>query len=188
MSFWTKFLIILLYTNISFASITDEIIKKLKGTANITFNFKQVSNKQNEKGQCLIVFPGNLKCIYKSEDGKEIVVKNKSLYIIKHKFKRSYRYPIENSAFNIILNKEKIFEYLKAVKTSDIKETSDEYFYEINATEGIYIKIFFNKNTKMLNGWETISYNQQPVKFYIVDPIVVNSILKEKFILPNYNY
>ena len=38
----------------------------------------------------------------------------------------------------------------------------------------------------MLKGWETISYNQEPVIFNILNPII-NSELKEKFILPNYN-
>ncbi len=181
-----NFVILLFYSNTLLANITNEIIKKLDETNNITFEFEQISNDQNEKGKCLIVFPGKLKCIYNSEDGKEILVTNKSLYIIKHKFKRSYRYPIKNSAFNIILNKKKILENLKTIDSSDVKETSNKYFYEIRANEGIYVKIFFGKKNKMLKGWETISYNQEPVIFNILNP-VINSELKEKFILPNYS-
>jgi len=186
MKLLVKFIIILFYSSTLLANITDEIIKKLDETNNISFEFEQISNNENEKGECLLVFPGKLKCIYNSEDGKEILVTNKSLYVIKHKFQRTYRYPIKNSAFNIILNKKKILENLKMVDPSNIKETTNKYFYEIQANEGIYLKIFFGKENKMLKGWETISYNQEPVIFNILNP-VINSEFKEKFILPNYN-
>ena len=186
MKLLVKFIIILFYSSTLLANITDEIIKKLDETNNITFEFEQISNNENEKGECLLVFPGKLKCKYNSEDGKEILVTNKSLYVIKHKFQKTYRYPIKNSAFNIILNKEKILENLKMVDTSNIKETTDKYFYQIEANKGIYVKIFFGKKNKILKGWETISYNQEPVIFNILNP-VINSELKEKFILPNYS-
>ena len=115
MKLLVKFIIILFYSNTLLANVTDEIVKKLDETNNISFEFEQITNNQNENGKCLLVFPGKLKCIYNSKDGKEILVTNKSLYIIKHKFKRSYRYPIKNSAFNIILNKNKILENLKMI-------------------------------------------------------------------------
>ena len=186
MKLLVKFIIILFYSNTLLANVADEIVRKLDETNNISFEFEQITNNQNENGKCLLVFPGKLKCIYNSKDGKEILVTNKSLYIIKHKFKRSYRYPIKNSAFNIILNKNKILENIKMIDPSNIKETPKKYFYEVQASEGIYVKIFFGKKNKMLKGWETISYNQEPVIFNILNP-VINSELKEKFILPNYS-
>ena len=186
MKLLVKFIIILFYSNTLLANVTDEIVKKLDETNNISFEFEQITNNQNESGKCLLVFPGKLRCIYNSKDGKEILVTNKSLYIIKHKFKRSYRYPIKNSAFNIILNKKKMLENLKMIDHSNIKETADKYFYQIEANEGIYVKIFFGKKNKMLRGWETISYNQEPVIFNIFNP-VINSEVKENFILPNYS-
>ena len=186
MKLLVKFIIILFYSNTLLANVTDEIVKKLNETNNITFEFEQISNNENEKGKCLLVFPGKLKCIYNSEDGKEVLVTNKSLYVIKHKFQITYRYPIKNSAFNIILNKNIILENIKMIDPSNIKETPKKYFYEVQASEGIYVKIFFGKKNKMLKGWETISYNQEPVIFNILNP-VINSELKEKFILPNYS-
>ena len=186
MKLLVKFIIILFYSNTLLANVADEIVRKLDETNNISFEFEQITNNQNENGKCLLVFPGKLKCIYNSKDGKEILVTNKSLYIIKHKFKRTYRYPIKNSAFNIILNKNKILENIKMIDPSNIKETPKKYFYEVQASEGIYVKIFFGKKNKMLKGWETISYNQEPVIFNILNP-VINSELKEKFILPNYS-
>ena len=148
MKLLVKFIIILFYSNTLLANVTDEIVKKLDETNNISFEFEQITNNQNESGKCLLVFPGKLKCIYNSKDGKEILVINKSLYIIKHKFKRSYRYPIKNSAFNIILNKNKILENVKMIDPSNIKETPKKYFYEIQANEGIYVKIFFGKKIR----------------------------------------
>ena len=186
MKLFIKFIIIIFYTNTLYASITGEIIKKLDETNNITFDFEQISNNQNENGKCLLVFPGKLKCVYNNKEGKEILVTNRSLYIIKRKFKRSYRYPIKNSAFNIILDKEKISKNLRMFDQSDIKETSNKYSYEIQSNDGIFVKIFFSKKNKMLKGWETISYNQEPVIFNILNP-VINSKFNEKFILPNYN-
>ena len=84
------------------------------------------------------------------------------------------------------MSKERIFKNLKLINNSNIKETTSSYFYEIKEDNGIYIKIFFNKKTKMLEGWETISYNQEPVKFVIINP-EINQIINEKFILPKYN-
>ena len=147
-----KFIIIFFYSNTLLANITDEIIKKLNETNNISFDFEQISNNQNENGKCLLVFPGKLKCVYNNKDGKEILVTNKSLYIIKHKFERSYRYPIKNSSFNIILDKKKILKNLKMFNQSDIKETSNKYSYEIQTNEGVFVKIFFNKKINFING------------------------------------
>jgi len=187
MKFLTGFLIIFFYGNSVFANITNEIIKKLNETNNIIFNFEQETSEQNEKGKCLLVFPGNLRCIYEGNEGKEVLVKNNSLYIIKHKFKRSYRYPIQSSVFNIILNKNKLLERLKLVQQAQIGETSTDYFYELKTENGIITKIFFNKNSNILKGWETMSYNQEIVKFKIIEP-EINTKLEEKFILPNYNF
>ena len=187
MRFYFIFFFIAFYPTNSFANITDDITKKLNETNNIIFSFEQTSTNLNEKGECYLLFPGNLKCTYTNEEGKEIYVKNNSLYIIKHKFKRSYRYPIKNSAFNIVLNKNKILENLKSIDQSKIGSQNDNYFYEIRTEDGIFVKIFFSKKTKILKGWETISYNQERVKFNIINP-KINTEFNEKFILPNYNF
>ena len=82
-------LILLKYTLLQ--ALLTKLLKKLNKTNNIIFEFEQIINNQNENGQCLLAFPGKLKCIYDDKDGKEILVKNKSLYVIKHKFKSSYQ-------------------------------------------------------------------------------------------------
>jgi len=175
-----------MFANIASSNVTDEIIQKLNETNNIVFNFEQKTSDQIEKGKCSLLFPGNLRCIYDGVEQKEVLIKNNNLYVIKHKFKRSYRYPIKNTAFSILLDKNKIFQNLKLVNISEVQETSFGYLYEVKK-EGILIKIYFEKDTRLLKGWETISYNQETVKFNIVDP-KVNIELKEKFNLPDYNF
>ena len=86
MRFFIILFLIIFYPFNSFSNITDDIAKKLNETNNLIFSFEQKSNNLNEKGECYLLFPGNLKCIYAGEEGKEIYVKNNSLYIIKHKF------------------------------------------------------------------------------------------------------
>jgi len=148
MRFFIISFLIIFYPFNSFSNITNDIEKKLNETNNLIFSFEQESNNLNEKGECYLLFPGNLKCIYTGEEGKEIYVKNNSLYIIKHKFKRSYRYPIKNSAFNIVLDKNKILENLKSIDQSKIGSQNDNYFYEIRTEDGVFVKIFFNKKNK----------------------------------------
>ena len=48
MKLLVKFIIILFYSNTLLANITDEIIKKLDETNNISFEFEQISNNENE--------------------------------------------------------------------------------------------------------------------------------------------
>ena len=175
-----------IYPGTLFANVTLEIEKKLKSINTVIFDFVQKTSGIQEKGKCYLSFPGQLRCIYESDEEKEVLVQNNNLYLIKHKFKRSYRYPISNSAFNIILNKNKILENLTKNNNKKIQETNDNFFYEIDTDEGIYTKILFDKNSKILTGWETISYNQEKVIFNILNP-VVNQKFDEKFILPNYN-
>ncbi len=66
--------------------------------------------------------------------------------------------------------------------------SSNELFYifEIRTQDGIFVKIFFDKQNKILKGWETISFNQEKVNFLIINP-KINVATQEKFEVPNYN-
>ena len=55
----------------------------------------------------------------------------------------------------------------------------------INTENGISVKIFFDKNSKILKGWETISINQTKSKFEIIEP-AINTKFSEKFSVPSY--
>ena len=48
-----------------------------------------------------------MKCKYKNTKGKILISKIKYIAIIKKKYKKIYRYPIESTPLFIILNKDK---------------------------------------------------------------------------------
>jgi outer membrane lipoprotein-sorting protein len=178
------FLILIFLTNISKANITDDIINNLKTTENIQFKFKQTSGTIIDTGNCHLQFPGKLRCQYDGNEGKEIIVTNENLYVVKHKFKRKYRYPINSSPFSIILDKNKILKNLDKINSTSSNDLF--HIFEIRTQDGIFVKIFFDKQNKILKGWETISFNQEKVNFLIINP-KINVATQEKFEVPNYN-
>ena len=54
MKLLVKFIIILFYSNTLLANVADEIVKKLDETNNISFEFEQITNNQNEKWKMFI--------------------------------------------------------------------------------------------------------------------------------------
>ena len=84
------FFFIIFLTNTS-ANNKNEIIKKLKDTKNINFQFEQNINGKIEKGNCTIEYPKKIYCKYSKSNNKILVSNGKSLVI-----KTStgyYRYP-----------------------------------------------------------------------------------------------
>ena len=84
----------------------QSIINLLKETKSLNFNFVQNINEKVESGTCILVFDNKLKCNYRDE--KEVLINNKTLVIIKKKYKKNYFYPISKSIFTKILNKENL--------------------------------------------------------------------------------
>ena len=54
---------ILLSSNL-YASEKEKIITQLNDLNSLEFTFNQMINEKNEKGSCLLEFPGKLKCDY----------------------------------------------------------------------------------------------------------------------------
>ena len=93
-----RYLIILFFifffTNTQ-ANNKNEIIKKLKDTKNINFQFEQNINGKIEKGNCTIEYPKKIYCKYSKSNNKILVSNGKSLVI-----KTStgyYRYPLKKN-------------------------------------------------------------------------------------------
>ena len=85
------------------ANNKENIINNLKETKNINFDFEQNINEKIEKGNCVIEYPKKIFCKYNLSNqkilvsnGKSIVIKTSSSY---------YRYPLERTPLNLILNK-----------------------------------------------------------------------------------
>jgi outer membrane lipoprotein-sorting protein len=76
--------------NISIASEKDAIIKKLNNTKSMEFSFIQTSNGIIEKGNCILLFPKKLKCIYMGKNKKELVINKNRLAITQKRYNKSY--------------------------------------------------------------------------------------------------
>jgi outer membrane lipoprotein-sorting protein len=174
---------LLFFSNIAYSKDIDDIIQNFNTINNIKFDFTQTTSGIVETGNCIIVYSNKMRCVYDGEDGKEVLVKDSHLYVVKHKYKRAYPYPIKNSIFSILLDKNKILENLNQI--NKIEVSNNKIVLEILTKDQEYAKIFFDKKTKMLKGWETISFNQEKVNFDI-GKYIINSDSKEEFIIPDY--
>ena len=143
-----SFFFVILATNV-FASIKNEIIQNLTKIQNVSFNFEQNINGKVEKGKCVIKYPKKIFCEYSKSNNKILVSNGKSLVV---KTKASYyRYPLEKTALNFILDKNflinKIYDLEERIIDSYINYTIVENDNEIN--------IFFDNETFNLIGWQT---------------------------------
>ena len=105
------FLFFILIFNISFAaqaSIKKEIINNFKKIKNISFNFKQTIGEKTEIGNCIIEYPKKIYCKYDNFKKKIIVSNGKSLVIKNRAINQYFRYPLNKTPLNILLNKDNI--------------------------------------------------------------------------------
>ena len=124
-----------------------------------------------------------MKCIYDGEEGKELYVTNREIFIIKHKYQRKYNYRTANTAFEIILNKENLYNKINQVKDIVFKEN----IILIDITDiNNSLTIFFDKKSKNLKGWKMISLDQKEILFKI-NNIEKNIIIDQKFSIPEYD-
>jgi outer membrane lipoprotein-sorting protein len=63
-------ILILLSVNLA-ANEKDQIATQLKDLSSLEFTFDQIINNKTEKGNCLLEFPGKLKCDYFDDKKKD---------------------------------------------------------------------------------------------------------------------
>ena len=142
-------------TSFSNAEIKDKIIDNLKNTNNLDFRFEQNVNGKIENGSCTIEYPKKIFCEYARSNNKVLVSNGKSLVI---KTRTSYyRYPLEKTALNLILDKnfliKKIYDLKERIVDNNLVNfTIIERDNEIN--------IFFDKQTYDLVGWQNTDIYQ----------------------------
>ncbi len=146
----------------------SEIINKLRNIDNIQFSFNQKTNKNTERGECILVFPNKLKCNYEDKNKKELIVNKKMMAITQKRYGKTLFYPLSKTTFINILSKD---ELIKIISESDT--VIDNYLNVIYIKEdNTKILIKFHKETFLLAGWETLDqYNNQ-----IIFDIQINSI------------
>ena len=164
------------------ASIKEKIIKNLKNTNNLSFNFEQNINDKIESGNCILSFPKKIFCKYNLSNqkilvsnGKSIVIKTSSSY---------YFYALERTPLNLILDKEFLLNKIINLEERVINDKFINYkFFEDNYE----INIFFDFDTYNLIGWQTVDIYQN-LSITFLTSIKKNQNLKNNlFCLPKQN-
>ena len=148
----------------------------------MVFDFKQKISDKEETGNCFIKYPLLMKCNYKNSKEKTIISNGKTVAIIKKKYKKIYFYPLKATPLFFILGKEKIIDLIKKNSPTKINSNIIEFtFYDkkMNA-----VKIFFDKNSLKLKGWETKDAYSNKVIFEINNLITNNQIVDDFFKIP----
>ena len=151
--FFIFFLII--STTVSNAEIKDKIVQNLKNTKNLDFRFEQNINGKIENGNCTIQYPKKIFCEYARSNNKILVSNGKSLVI---KTRTSYyRYPIEKTALNLILDKNFLINKIYVLKERVVDENLINFTIFDKDNE---INIFFDNQTYDLVGWQNTDIYQ----------------------------
>ena len=159
--FFYFFLLIVLYTSNLSASIKENIIQNLKSINNISFDFEQNINGKIEKGNCTVKYQKKIFCEYDINNNKILVSNGKSLVI---KTKTSYyRYPIEKTPLNLILDKNYLIKKINELDERIIDKNLINFTILERDSE---INIFFDNQTYDLIGWQnTDAYQNFNITF-----------------------
>ena len=158
------------------------IIENLNNIKNFEFKFEQNINGKIENGNCTIKYPKKIFCEYTNSNKKILVSNGKSLVI--KTISSYYRYPLEKTPLNVILDKNILINKIKSLKERTIDNNLINFTIFENNNE---ISIFFDKQTYDLIGWQnTDMYQNFNITF--LSSIRKNRVLsKNLFNLPAQN-
>ena len=175
------FFFLLNFFNYSYASVENKIINNFKKINNISFNFKQTINDKIEEGNCIIQYPKKINCTYNNFKKKIIVSNGNSLVIKNQAGKEYFIYPLEQTAFKLILDKNLLLRKIGKLKA---KYLNEKYYLFNMESDGNLINIFFDKNSYDLIGWQTEDIYQNLVVTYIFNLKKNSKVDKKIFKLP----
>ena len=158
----------------------DRIIENLKKINSIKFNFTQITNDVTENGNCLIVYPKKMRCVY--DEDKEIIVNDDYLFLINKKEDKNYNYNIKDTPLGVMLDKENIIEKLSNVEKFNKIDKNIIAIIDINSQESI--EIYFNTKEMNITGWKIKNYDKSSLEF-LMKNISININTNEKFEIPN---
>jgi outer membrane lipoprotein-sorting protein len=169
--------------NLSLGSIKESIINNLQNTNNLSFNFEQNINGKIEKGNCVIEYPKKIFCNYDNANNKTLVSNGKSL-VIKTNSGSYYRYSLERTPLNYILDKNFLIDEIQNLEEKII----DDKFINLKILKNDNeINIFFNSTNYTLIGWQTLDIYQNLSITYISSLKINQLIEKNIFKLPASN-
>ena len=169
--------------NLSLGSIKESIINNLQNTNNLSFNFEQNINGKIEKGNCVIEYPKKIFCNYDNANNKTLVSNGKSL-VIKTNSGSYYRYSLERTPLNYILDKNFLIDEIQNLEEKIIDDKFINFKILKNDNE---INIFFNITNYTLIGWQTLDIYQNLSITYISSLKINQLIEKNIFKLPASN-
>ena len=153
-----RFFLVIIFFFLTFNSNADvkkKIIQNLKNTKNLDFNFEQNVNGKIENGNCTIEYPKKIFCEYARSNNK-ILVSNGNSLVIKT-ISSYYRYPLEKTPLNVILDKNILINKIKYLEERTIDNNLINFTIFENKNE---ISIFFDKQTYDLIGWQNTDMYQ----------------------------
>ena len=166
--------VLIILTTYSNAEIKEKIIKNLKETKNLDFNFEQNINGNIENGNCTVEYPKKIFCLYSTSNNKILVSNGKSLVI---KAGTSYyRYPIEKTPLNLILDKNFLIKKIYTLKERVVDKNLINFTIIEKDNE---VNIFFDNQTFDLIGWQNTDIYQNFNVTYL------SSIKKNKVLTKN---
>ena len=159
------------------SSSNQKIINYLENINSLKFKFTQrIDNNNIEKGECIILYPKRIFCEYHDIYNKILVSNGKSLVINSDKIKNYYRYPLDKTPLNLILDKRFLISKMKEVE--DNKDYPFYYVFNFEYENNL-IKVFFDKESLNLMGWETKDIYQNLIQTFLSD-IKINIDVQEK--------
>ena len=164
------------------ASLKEQIINDLKKVNNLTFEFEQRINEKEEKGNCTIEYPKKIFCEYSNSNNKILISNGKSLVIKTDNKGSYYRYPLDQTPLNLILDKDFLINKISNLDDRIIDENYINYTILENNYE---INIFFDKKSFNLVGWQTSDIYQNLNMTFISNLKKNQNIDKKIFNLPN---
>tara|TARA_B100000989_G_scaffold223395_1_gene170904 strand:- start:276 stop:836 length:561 start_codon:yes stop_codon:yes gene_type:complete len=171
------FFFIFLYNLDAYSSSNQEIINRLENVNSLKFKFTQkIDNNNIEKGECTILYPKKIFCKYYDIHNKILVSNGKSLIINSDKISNYIRYSLDKTPLNFILDKKFLISKMKKAQTDKIYP----FYYVFNFEhESNYIKVFFDKGSLNLIGWETKDIYQNLIQTFLSD-VNINIDVEEK--------
>ena len=134
------------------SSSKDRIISQMKLINNLSFNFIQTINDKSEDGKCIIEYPKKIFCVYNNANKKNLVSNGRSLVIKTNNKGSYYRYPLNKTPLEFLLDKEYLISKIEKLEPRDIDNKYLNFKIFENNNE---INIFFDKKDLNLIGWQT---------------------------------
>ena len=171
------FFFILFFNLNAHSSTNQEIISHLEKINSLEFKFIQkIDNNNIEKGECIILYPKKILCKYYDIYNKILVSNGKSLVINSDKIKNYYRYPLDKTPLNFILDKKFLISKMNEAEN----DKNYPFYYVFNFEyENNLIKVFFDKESLDWMGWETKDIYQNLIQNFLSE-ININIKFKEK--------